>query len=291
MNGTITITGATGEVGGNTLRMLQDSGASVRAVARRPEQVTRFEKQGTAAALASLDDTDALTTAFEGADQVLLITAASPRQAVHGRNVVVAAKAAGVRAITHLSTADANAESDVPWARDPWHTDQLIQLSGLEWTILRPSAFMQNLTQFAAPISRGFFPQTTRRGAVAWTDTDDIARVAATVLRQGTHAGAEPIITGPELVTSQQVAATFSTVLGRPIRYVHLPSRVFAGTARLGGADAWTAEGLRHQFGRVVRHGLDHADALSGDVERITGHPATTLEAWVRANRQHFTRG
>ncbi|RFA17560.1 SDR family oxidoreductase [Subtercola boreus] len=290
MSDIITITGATGEIGGRTLRTLHEAGAEVRAVARRPEQVARFKSEGIDAVLSNLDDVEALTKAFQGSDQVMLVTAASPKQAVHGRNVVLAARAAGVRAITHLSTADANPESDIPWARAPWHTDQLIQLSGMEWTILRPSAFMQNLTEFAAPITRGFFPQTTRRGRVAWTDADDIARVAATVLREGVHVGAEPVITGPELFSARQVADTFSKELGRRVRYIHLPSRVFAGVIRLGGADAWTAEGLRHQFARVVRHGIDHADVLTDDVERITGRPATTLEAWVRANKTRFAR-
>ena len=289
MSHTITITGATGEIGGRTLHMLHEAGADVRAVARRPEQVSQFMSQGIDAVLSTLDDVESLTKAFQGSDQVMLVTAASPKQAMHGRNVVLAAQAAGVRAITHLSTADANPESDIPWARAPWHTDQLIQLSGMEWTILRPSAFMQNLTEFAAPIKRGFFPQTTRRGRVAWTDADDIARVASTILRTGVHTGAEPIITGPELLTSAQVAGTFSKVLGRRVRYVHLPSRVFAGVIRLGGADAWTAEGLRLQFARVVRHGLDHADVQTDDVERITGRPATTLAAWVTANQGCFT--
>lgn len=286
---TITITGATGEVGGKTLRMLEDLGASVRAVARRPEQVAHFAQQGTTAVLSSLDDVDTLTTAFAGSDQVFLITAGGPQQAVHGRNAVQAAKNAGVRAITHLSTADANPESTVPWARAPWHTDQLIKISGLEWTILRPSAFMQNLTQFAAPIKWGFFPQTTRRGAVAWTDTADIARVASTLLRDGTHTGDEPVITGPELLTSPQVASTFGAVLCRQVRYLPLPSRVFAAAIRFGGADAWTAEGLRQQFAHVVRHGLDHANAHTDDVRRLTGQPATSLATWIYENRSHFT--
>ena len=288
MTDTITITGATGDVGGKTLDQLLEMGATVRAIARRPEQVATFEKRGVPAALSTLDDLPALTRAFEGSDQVLIVTAAGPEQALHGRNAVFAAKQAGVRAIVHLSTGDANPSSSVPWARAPWHTDELIKMSGLEYTILHPSAFMQNLIQFAIPIKRGFFPQTTGRGAVAWTDTNDIARVAATVLYEGKHGGSEPLITGPVALTSREVAEIFSQVLGRRIRYVHLPSRVFAGIIRLGGADAWTAEGLRQQFARVVRHGLDHAGGQSDDVQKITGIPATSLEAWVRANRKSF---
>ena len=287
---TITITGATGDVGGRTLRLLEDAGIGVRAVARRPDQVARFEQRGIEAALASLDDVDALTAAFTGSEQLLLITAPSPRQAVHGRNAVQAAKRAGVRAITHLSTADGSPDTPVPWARANWHTDQLIKISGLAWTILRPSAYMSNLLQSAGPVARGWYPQTTGRGAIAWTDTEDIARVAATVLRADAHTGEEPFITGPELLTSRQVAATFAAVLGRRVRYLPLPSRVFAGAVRLGGADAWTAEGLRQQFARIVRHGRDNVDVRTDDVQRITGRPATTLAAWIHANRDRFTR-
>lgn len=287
---TITITGATGDVGGRTVRMLRDAGIGVRAVARRADQVSRFEQQGTEAVLASLDDVDALTAAFAGSEQLLLITAPSPRQAVHGRNAVQAAQRAGVRAITHLSTADGSPDTPVPWARANWHTEQLVKVSGMEWTILRPSAFMSNLLRSAEPIARGWYPQTTGRGAITWTDTEDIARVAATVLQADAHTGDDPFITGPQLLTSHEVASTFSTALGRRVRYLPLPSRVFAGALRLGGADAWTAEALRQQFARIVRHSRDNVDVRTDDVQRITGRPATTLASWIHAHRDRFTR-
>ncbi|GAB7045506.1 hypothetical protein [Catenuloplanes indicus] len=158
------------------------------------------------------------------------------------------------------------------------------------WTIIQPSAYMQNLVQSAAPISRGLYPQTTGEGAIAWTDAQDVARVAAAVLLDGTHAGRTPCITGPRLLTSRQVAATFADVLGRPVRYVPLPSRLFAATVRLGGAGAWTAEGLRQQFARIVRHGLDNVDACTDEIPRITGRPATALATWIEANRHRFDR-
>jgi uncharacterized protein YbjT (DUF2867 family) len=128
---TITITGATGNVGGRTLRLLQESGAAVRAVVRRPEQVAQFRRQGIEAALAPLDDVDALTQALAGSDQMLLITAATPRQAVHGSHIVQAAQRAGVRAVTHLSTSARHPESPAPWARANWHTEELLKVSGL----------------------------------------------------------------------------------------------------------------------------------------------------------------
>jgi hypothetical protein len=79
-------------------------------------------------------------------------------------------------------------------------------------------------------------------------------------------------------------------VLGRRVRYLPLPSRVFAGAVRLGGAGAWTAEGLRQQFARIVRHGRDNVNVRTDDVRRITGRPPTTLASGIDANRDRFTR-
>ena len=85
------------------------------------------------------------------------------------------------------------------------------------------------------------------------------------------------------------MASTFGAVLGRRVRYLPLPSRVFAAAIRLSGADAWTAEGLRQQFAHVVRHALDHAGARTDDVQRITGQPATSLATWIHEIRADFT--
>ena len=53
----------------------------------------------------------------------------------------------------------------------------------------------------------------------------------------------------------------------------------------MGGVDAWQAEGLRQQFGRVARSGLDGVDASTDDVERITGAPPRSISDWARAHR------
>ena len=284
-SGVVAVTGATGDVGGKTVEMLHDAGAHVRAVVRRPEQVAAFEARGIEARLADLGDEVAMTTALDGVDQLFLVTAATRQQRQHGSTGVRAAAAAGVRAIVHLSGGDAAEQSPMPWAKAIWEVDRDVRASGLQWTILHPSGFMTNLVSSAPALAHGVFPQTMGRGGIGWIDTADIARVATTVLLAGEHVGAEPVLTGPELLDGRGVARALSVGVGRRIRYLHLPSRVFRAVLRANGVPSWQAEGLRQQFGRVARRGLDGVDVMTDEVERITGTAPTSMSAWARANR------
>lgn len=285
MTGVIAITGGTGDVGGKTLELLEADGVAVRPIVRRREQAEALSARGLDARVADLGDRSALTEALRGVDQLFLVTAATERQAEHGANGVAAAKAAGVRALVHLSGGDAAEHSPMPWASAIWRIDELVRNSGLERTILHPSGFMTNLESSAPAIRRGFFPQTMGRGRIAWIDTADIARVAARVLLDDAHVGAEPVLTGPDLLDGRGVARALAAGLDRPVRYVHLPSRAFAGMLRLTGMPTWQAEGLRQQFGRVARRGLDGVDEQTSEVERITARPATSLAAWAATRR------
>lgn len=287
-DGVIAVTGATGDVGGQTVERLLGAGARVRVIVRRPEQVDTFTSQGADARLADLGDRAAVTAALDGVDQLFLVTAATPRQAEHGRTAVDAARAAGVRAVVHLSGGDAAEHSPMPWAAAIWHVDEAVRASGLERTILHPSGFMTNLVASGAAIRRGVFPQTMGRGVIGWIDTADIAAVAATVLLRGEHTCAEPVLTGPELLDGRGVAAGLAAGLGRPVRYLHLPSRVFRFVLRASGVDAWQAEGLRQQFGRVARRGLDGVDAFTDEVERITGVQPRSLADWAGRHRDEL---
>jgi uncharacterized protein YbjT (DUF2867 family) len=288
MRDTIAVTGATGDVGGKTIELLHAAGADVRAVVRHPDQVRAFQGRGIDARLADMDDGEALTTALEGVDQLFIVTAATERQAEHGITAVHAARAAGVRAIVQLSGGDAAEHSPMPWASAIWRIDRAVRASGLERTILHPSGFMTNLVPSAPAIRRGVFPQTMGDGVIGWIDTLDIARVASTVLQGGVHHGDEPVLTGPELLDGRGVARELTTGLGRPVRYLHLPSRVFGGMLRLTGMPGWQAEGLRQQFGVVARRGLDGVDVLTHEVERITGTSATPLSGWALAHRKEL---
>ena len=269
--------------------MLAGAGAPVRALCRRQEQVDDFRAQGLDAVLGDLGDRDSLVAAMDGVDRVFLLTFPGPDQREHGANAVEAALAVGVRRVVHLSTADANPASAIPWASAPAYTDALLQASPIEWTLLRPAAFMQNVLESAAVIRRGLFPQTSGRGVTGWIDTHDIAAVATRVLVESGHEGRTHVLTGPELLSVPDMAAQLTAVLGRRVRYVHLPSRVFYAVLRLSGRDAFTAEGLRHQFLDVLRHGQDDGAVFTETVRSVTGTAPRSFAAFIEANRGALT--
>ena len=286
----ILVTGATGGIGRQLVDRLTVAGAPVVAMCRRQKQIDDFAAQGITAVRGDLEDTASLQAAMAGADRLFLLTFPGPTQRQQGRNAVEAAVAAGVRRVVHLSTADANPRSAIPWAAAPAATDELLKASALEWTLLKPTAFMQNLAQSALPIRYGLLPQTSGRGQVGWIDTADIAAVATEVLLHDGHQNRELILTGPQLLSMPQVAAELSTVIGHRVRYVHLPSRVFSTLLRLSGTDVFTARGLRHQFVDVFRNGQDDGAVMTDTVHAVTGTPPRSIRDFAQSHRELFAR-
>jgi uncharacterized protein YbjT (DUF2867 family) len=288
---TILVTGATGGVAGRVITLLAERGEPVRALCRRAEQVRAFRARGIDAVQGDLGGPEGLRRAMADCDRLFLLTPVTPRQATLGRNAVEAAEAAGIRRVVHLSGGDAALDSRLPWARACAETDALLRASDLEWTLVRPSAFMQNVLESAPAIRRGFYPQTTGTSAIGWIDAVDIARVAAQVLTEDGHVGRDHVLTGPEALTSRQIAERLSTALDRRIRYVHLPGPLFGLALRAGGADAWLARGLVRQYAEVVRGGLDDVLAMTDTVREITGTPPRSFLDFARAHAEELLRG
>lgn len=289
MTDPILVTGATGDIGGKLVDLLQAGGADFTVMCRRQEQIDKFERRGIKAVYGDFDRPATLLDAMQGVATLFLLTLPAPAQRQHGRDAVDMAVRAGVQRIVHLGAQDADLDSPVPWAAAPAETDQLIRQSGLRWTLVQPTAFMQNIGQSAATIQRGFLPQTTGDGVAGWIDTGDIARVAHTVLTSDGHDEKSYVLTGPQLLSVPAIATILGNVLGRRIRYVQLPGRVFEVAMRLTGASAWQAHGMREQFAVALRNGLYGIGELTTTVEDLTGTAPRPFRDYVAENRSTFT--
>jgi uncharacterized protein YbjT (DUF2867 family) len=187
----IAVTGATGEVGRRVAARLDRPRLVVRDAARAPAGADVRVASGYCAQ-------EEMRAALEGAETVFLIPAAEAADRVEQhRTTVDAAVAAGVERLVYLSFLNAAPDATFTLARDHWATEQHVRASGLPWTFLRMSLYMDFVPSMVVDgVIRG--PAGDGRAAAILRDDDDVAAAAAAALGSGGHDGRTYDLTGPQ---------------------------------------------------------------------------------------------
>jgi len=258
----ILITGATGTIGREVVRLLADRDVPFRAMSR-----------GSTGFRADFDDPASLRRAVDGVDTAFLLTAPATATSRHDLALLDAAKAAGVAKVVKLSaigTGETTPEGRVIGA---WHLEgeRALRASGLAWTILRPSSFASNVLRFAED---GRLANLTGDGQQGVVDPRDVAAVAVEALTATVHNGRIYTLTGPDLLSVPEQAAQLSQVLGRPVDTVEVSPEHLLGSGMDEAAAAEVAAGTAW-----VRDG--HNAIVTDDVERVLGRPPTGFTAWA----------
>ena len=280
----IAVTGVTGGLGGRVARRLADRGVGQRLVVRDPGRAPRLA--GAEVAAASYDDPERLRRAFQGARTLVMVSASEDpdRLRLHA-NVVDAAGDAGVERIVYTSFLGAAPDCTFTFGRDHWHTEERIKASGLTWTMLRDSLYLDFLPLMVGP--DGVIRGPAGDGRVAAVTRDDIADVAAAVLLEGGdgHAGRTYDLTGPEALTMAEVAEQLTAFAGRPVTYhAETLEEAYASRAHYGAPD-WEVAGWVTTYAAIANGDLE---AVSGDVAAVAGHPPTSLAEFLRDNPDSY---
>jgi uncharacterized protein YbjT (DUF2867 family) len=155
--------------------------------------------------------------------------------------------------------------------------------SGLPWTILRPTFFMENFSEgWIAPSireKRGIF-LPAGEGRTGFVSVDDVASVAAAAF-EGKRFGGEHDLTGPESLDHYRVARLIGEELGEEVRYIPLDEDTFLAGARERGMAEGAVLYLSALY-RMVREG--HASVVTGEVERVSGRKPVTFREFARKN-------
>ena len=276
----IAVTGATGGIGGGVARRLAEAGVAQRLVVRDPSRAPQLD--GAEVAVATYADGDALRAAFAGADSMLFVSGHedADRVSLH-RGVVEAAVDAGVRRVVYTSFQGAAPDCTFTFGRDHFHTENVISDAGLDFTFLRDSIYADFLAFF--PGADGVIRAPAGDGRVAAVARADVARVAATVLLDGSgaHDGARYDLTGPEALTVAEAAEILSAHAPIPITYeAETLEEAYASRASYGAPD-WEVAGWVTSYAAIATGELE---AVSDAVERVTGTPATGLDALLTAD-------
>ncbi|WP_127479504.1 NAD(P)H-binding protein [Nocardioides pantholopis] len=173
-----------------------------------------------------------------------------------------------------LSERDADDVAPDGWAA---HVEQVVRGSGRAWTMLRPSWFMQVFTDprfYGGRLAEtGELPFASGGVGLAWIDARDIAAVAEQALLDRRHAGRVYELTGPEALSLSRTAELLSGAIGRPVTHRDVPIK-----EAVAGTEGFERDLMALTFERVQAGSFA---AVTDDVERVTGRPARSFEAFL----------
>lgn len=284
---TILVTGAPGNVGTEVVKGL-------RALAV-PFRVAAWDVKAAREALGSDIESvhfdflkpQTFAPAFAGIERVFLVR--PPALSNVQRDIapaIYAAIGAGVRHIVFLSLQGVEKNRMVPH----YKIETLIRATGIDYTFLRASFFMQNLstTHRAEIRDRGEIAVPVGKAKTSFIDARDIAAVAVRALTEPGHENHCYTLTGSEALDYAEVARRMSAILERPIRYTN-PSVIRFVRDQVAGGRPFGFALVMAGLYTITRFG--NASAVTPDVRAILGRPPISFAQFVSDYREAWGQG
>jgi uncharacterized protein YbjT (DUF2867 family) len=277
----ILVTGAGGKTGKAIIKALVARGAPVRAFVRSIAHGSSLTAMGVREiAAGAMDDPHALSRAARGIDAIYHICPnVSADEIAFAKALLAAATELGVPRLVYHSVLHPQIEA-MPhhWAK--LRVEEMLFSSALDFTILQPTAYMQNsLAQWDLVKRDGVYrvpyPVETKLSLV---DLEDVAEAAATVLTKGGHSAATYELVGTPPLSQIEIAETFGKALNKTVRAEAETIEAWDRRARGAGMDDYQLETLTKMFRAYARDGLKGNPNVLG---WLLGRPPTTLAAFA----------
>lgn len=284
----IIVTGGTGTVGRELVALLKMAGLPYKVVARDRNRARAVLGKETNCVTGDLYKPATLKAAFGGADRLFLMGPDSPKMDVHTAEAIRIARTAGVNHLILLSGPDILMTQDAKCevGQQHWRCEQALLDSGIDYTIIRPHYFMQNVLNDSLDLLlnrqlfRAMIPGTA---PVSMVDVRDVAAVAYCALTYSGHRGKTYSVMG-EPASMNQMAETFSAIIGQRFEYEHMSG----GRAVMSGNRAnsrWYGQ-IQKDWGRVLARG--GGDFTTGTIADVTGYAPRTVENFVQDHAHLF---
>ena len=286
----ILITGAKGLSGSAVIREFARQKEPVRALVRNRANARAFETFPTVEVVeGDMLRPETLGAALDGVDRVLMISSSNERMLETQSMFIDAAKKAGVRHIIKFSGAESGVgfnQRNFRFTRMHEDIERYLERSGLAWTHLRPSQFMQVYLREAPTIvaeSAFFLPMEYAK--LSPIDVEDIAKVAFALLRHGGHEGKGYDMTGPQALTMTEIAEQISGAIGRTVRYVNVAPAERRRALLASGTPPYFADALDEQASERLK--CSESRVSLGAHEAFGVRP-TTFAEFARRNAAVF---
>ncbi len=279
----IAITGATGQLGHFVIKSLLKTvpASQIVAIVRNPAKADALASLGVVVRQADYTDEAAFTAALAGVEKLLLISSSEVGQrAAQHRNVINAARAAGVKFIAYTSLLHADT-SPLGLHAEHVETEKMLADSGIPYALLRNGWYSENyLASAPAALAHGVFIGAAGEGKIASATRADYAAAAARVVSEEGHAGNVYELAGDSAYTLSELAAELAKQSGKNVVYQNLSEADFAAALKGFGLPGGLADMLADSDTGASKGGLfDDSRTLS----TLIGRPTTPIAESVKA--------
>jgi uncharacterized protein YbjT (DUF2867 family) len=283
----ILVTGSTGLIGSEVVRLLSHAGVPARALVRNPSREQRLP--GITSVIGDLAKPETLSSVFAGVTKLFLLTGNGEDLSVLQQHAIAAARRAGVGHVVKLSAFGASPHSNSLIGRAHHRVERELQESGLAWTMLRPHHFMQNLlSQVGNIVDDGVVYSSSGDGKIPFIDTRDIAAVAVVALTESGHTGKKYVITGSEALSYRQATEILGEAIGRRLRFIDEPFDEARARLTRAGQPSWLVDSLL-AIAAYQRAG-GPTETITSVVADLTGRPPRTFAEFARDHAAAFQR-
>jgi uncharacterized protein YbjT (DUF2867 family) len=281
----ILLTGITGNNGGATANALLEKGVKFRALVRDLDKASDWSDKGVELVQGDLSDPTSITAALDGIHRAVLILPNGEEQESLEASFINTAKEAGLPWIIKLSSPEAvrGTTSPIPLAHIAG--EDAIMASGMNWTFVRPSFFMQNFrSSIGAARSGGKLSMPMGNGDVVVTDTADAGAFIAHVLTtedSTAHYGQYYDITGPDTVlTFQDIANVIGEVIDAKVEYDDCDAAAYQEAIRPYHKNEWHSDAVAYLFAEIANGNTPgHKTSTFQD---MMGRPGKSLKEYLQ---------
>jgi uncharacterized protein YbjT (DUF2867 family) len=274
----ILVTGGTGTVGSQVVQELLKRDADVSVLTRDAKKPL---PAGAKAVEGNLLDVNSVRQVFNGVDAVFLLNPVSQTETSEALMALTAMRTAGVKRVVYVSVHHVDQAPWLPHFGSKVGVEAALKKSGLDYTILRPNNFYQNDYWFKDVLLQySVYPQPIGSAGVSRVDTRDIGEAAAIALTTGGHEGQTYDLVGPEAVTGESTARTWSSVLGKPIAYAGDDLDAWEAV-QVNYLPHWMVFDFREMYLHFQQQGLKASAEAIARQTKLLGHAPRSFEAFA----------
>jgi uncharacterized protein YbjT (DUF2867 family) len=282
----VIILGATGNIGTAVLKNLQGKNVEVFAGVQSEKDFEKVSQYGATPIIVNFQNQESLNEALKGKDRVFLVTPLMQNPEAVTEMVINASKLNGVKHLVRSTASGADSNGQIQMARWAGLSEDLIKASNLNYTIVRPYSFLQNMVNFHSHTIKNYngFYLPVGNAKTSLLDINNLGEVVAVALTSDDHFGKTYELSGLTY-TNEELAEKLSAAVGRKISYIDVPEEKAKESMLTNQMPEWMVNAMM-ELNYITKQGW--TAGYSDDYKNITGKEYTSAETFFENNKDIF---